>query len=467
MPSGKLLEIAKELPDLQEWLIDECVSISGDATETLSLLLFPTDPVQISVKDCITTLIRAVEAKGRVQLDILQDLWSKLPDSGIAIVNQVLTNRFPFQLSTHELSKAIANAFGLDPFFTLYQLSQDWSPDSDWFEGLFYHDDSKERFVRPYMFTSPKLLSGSSVVDFSREWVASLWLPEPQLQLIKRGELVLIWTENGELVNDKFPSLMKSCRKMANDFVMTGQIMQKELVQELSMDASDKQRKERTVSPVPLFIANDILEWNGEDITQYPFEIRQSKLADLMKSHADQHPEMTMNDMVLIHNSDDFDHRLQLARELKCRGVYIRETTSLGYRESTGFLVPAGKFLFSGVLIYVQETIVQSVEKHLELSIGAAHDGSVLPVTKVLIGVKEQPDLFQLIRQFVAGNTVEKFGPVRKVHPKLVFEISFETIRISNRHKSGIVLHNPQIVRIEPDKLASDIHRLEELKRLL
>ncbi|HPI09389.1 MAG TPA: hypothetical protein PLK63_00040 [Catalimonadaceae bacterium] len=467
IPSGKLLEIANELPDLPEWLIGECVSITGDATETLSLLIIPTDPAQINMKECITALIGAFEAKGKEQLDLLHDLWAKLPDSGIAIVNQIVTSRFPYTFTSSELSKAIAKAFDLDPCFTTFQLSQSWSPVSDSFEDLFYRNYSKELLVRPYPFNSPTILSENAPFDFSHGWTAGLWWSEPQLQMIKRGELVLIWSESGELMNDSFPSLVKTCRKFGNDFVVTGQMIQKGLLQELTMDSSDKLRKERTVSPGPVFIANDLLEFNGENIFQNPFEIRQRKLADLMKSDSDTHPELTMNEMVIINNSDDLDHRLQLARELKSTGVYIREIKSGGYGESTGFLVPVRKFLFSGVLIYMQETNVHSVEKQLELSIAAAHDGSVLPVTKVMLSVKDQPDLFQLIRKFVAGNTIEKFGPVRKVLPQLVFEISFETIHVSKRHKSGVAIHNPRIVRMEPDKLASDIHRLEDLKQLL
>lgn len=467
IPSGKLLEIAKVLPDLPDWLIDECVSITGDSTEALSLLLIPYETAQFSIKECIIQLIQAVEAKGQGQLEILQDLWSKLPLAGIALVNQVLTNRYPHLFSKHELSKGIANAFGLDTSFITYQLSQDWSPVSDSFEDLFYQDDSKERLVRPYPFYPPTILSGSSQVDVSREWLSSYWLPEPHCQLIKRGEVVLIWSESGELMNDTFPDLVKSCRKMTIDFVVTGQIMQKKLVEELSAVPHDKKRKERTELFVSVFLANDLLELYGEIITQFPFKARQSKLVDFIKSNPDQRSVLTINDIVVIDNYNDLNNHLKQASELKCTGLLIRGKSEGQYEESSGFVVPSGRFLFSGVLVYVQETILQSVERHLELSIAVAHIGSVLPVTKVMLSIKEEPDLFQFIRQFVAGNTVEKFGPVRKVNPQLVFEISFETIRQSNRHKSGVILQNPLIHRIEPDKLASDIFKLEELKQLL
>ena len=464
IPSARLLDEAKKIPDLPDWLMDECLSVVGDAIETLSLLLIPSETPHFTLKECITTIIAAVEAKGQDQLEILQDLWTKLSEPGIAIANQILTSRFPYIFSSHELGQAISKAFDLDPYFTTFQLSQKWSPFSDSVEDLFFRDISKERLVRPYPFFSPTIFLESSQVDYKVEWVASLWFPGPQIQLIKRGELVVIWNESGELMNGTFSSLVKSCKKMEVDFVVTGQIMMREIGQVLS---PDKKRKERTVSPTPVFMANDLLEWNGENITPYSFQIRLRKLVDFMKSTSDRNPDWTLNDVVAIHNSGDLDQRLLLARELKCKGIYIRECSSGAYGESSVFLVPAGKFVFSGVLIYVQETIVQSVEKQLELSIAVAHEDSVLPFTKVRLGAREHPDLFQLIRHFVARNTVEKFGPVRKVHPLLVFEISFETIRLSNRHKSGIVLQNPKILRMEPDKLASDINRLEELKQLL
>jgi DNA ligase-1 len=467
IPSGKLLEIAKELPDLPAWLMDECISVTGDSTEVLSLLLVPSESSQFTVGECITTLIQAVEAKGRDQLDMLEKLWSKLPHSGIAIMNQGLTNRYPYRFPHHELSTAISSALGLDPFFTTYQLCQDWSPVSDSFEDLFYWDDSKERLVRPYPFYSPTILSGTSQVDFSREWLASYWMAEPQYQLIKRGEVVLIWSENGELMNHSFPSLVKSCRKIAIDFVVTGQVIKKELVLELTSASQEKQRNKRTESPSLVFVANDLLEWNGKNLTQLPFETRQSKLVDFMKSNSVQLPELTINDPVVINNSDDLNHHFRVARELKCTGLLMRENAGGAYGESSVFLVPVGKYLFSGVLIYVQETILQSVERNLELSIGVAHNDSILPVAKVMLSIKQQPDLFVLIRKFVAGNTIEKFGPVRKVNPQLVFEISFETIHHSNRHKAGIILQNPQMHRMLPDKLASDITKLEELKQLL
>ena len=467
IPSGKLLEIAKELPHLPEWLIDECISVTGDSAEGLSLLLFPSESSQITLHEFMEQLSLAVVAKGRDQLDMLENLWRKLPHSGIAIMNQVLINRFPYRIPNHELSTAISSALGLDPFFTTYQLCQDWSPVSDSFEDLFYRDDSKERLVRPYPFYPPIILSGTSQVDFSREWLASYWMAEPQYQLIKRGEVILVWSEKGELMNAAFPDLVKACRNMAIDFVVTGHVLEKERMPELPSEPPEIHRKKRTASPSLVYIANDILEWKGENITQYPFETRQSKLVDFVKSNSVQFPELTINEPVVISNSDDLNHHFRVARELKCTGLLMREIAGGAYGQSSVFLFPAGKYLFSGVLIYVQETILQSVERNLELSIGVAHNDSILPVAKVMLSIKEQPDLFVVIRKFVAVNTIEKFGPVRKVNPQLVFEISFETIHHSNRHKAGIILQNPQMHRMLPDKLASDITKLEELKQLL
>lgn len=292
-------------------------------------------------------------------------------------------------------------------------------------------------------------------------------MAEPQYQLIKRGEVVLVWSEKGELMNATFPDLVKFCRKMAIDFVVTGQVIEKKRIQEFSSEPMEKQRKKRTESPSPLYIANDVLEWKGENMTQFPFETRQSKLVDLMKSNSFEYPELTISDPVVLKNSDDLNHHMRVARELKCTGLLIRENSGGAHGKASVFLVPSRKYFFSGVLIYVQETILRSVERNLELSIAVAHDDSVLPVAKVMLSIKEQPVLFAVIRKFVGGNTIEKFGPVRKVNPQLVFEISFETIHQSNRHKSGIILQNPQIHRMEPDKLASDISKLEELKQLL
>jgi DNA ligase 1 len=463
----KLFEIAKEILDFPEWLLDECISVTRDSTEALSLLLIPSGPGRLSVEECITKLILAVEAKGQNQRNILHDLWSKLPGTGIKMVNQILTNRFPHRFPHHVLGKAISAALDLDPYFVTFKLSQDWSPFSGTFEELFRRNELKECLYRPYPVYPPARLSSPSQVDLSREWISCFWLPEPQYQLIKRGELEMIWSENGELMNNIFPSLLKSFRKLGVDFVVTGQIILKENVLVPPFDSSDKQPKKRTVSPAPVFMANDLLEWNGENITSYPFEIRQNKLAEMIKSNSDEHPDWTLNDMMLIGNASDLESRLSMSGELKCSGLLIREKSGGLYGESSGFIVPSGKFLFSGALIYVQEMILQSVERHLELSIAVDLDGSILPVAKVKVGAKDQPVMFQFVRQFAAINTTEKFGPVRKVNPRLVFEISFEAIRVSNRHKSGIVLQNPRILRLEPDKLTSEIHKLEDLKQLL
>jgi len=469
IPSSKLLASARDFFDFPDWLIEECITVTGDPAEALSKLLAPSEPdlETLSLRDCLTTVIQAVEEESAIRLGILHHLWNKLPEAGIGIINQVITDRFPHRFSDHELGKAIANAFGVDSHFIQYNLSQNWSHYSNTLEDLVYKDESQERLLRPCPFHPLSVLPNVSHVDFTKEWVACLWQSQPQIQLIRRGEVVSVWDENGELLNNDFPSLVKACRKMPSGSVVSGQIWQKDLALAVMAGSTTNQEIERNASPGPLFVAHDVLEWDGLDISRAPLETRLGYLAEWLNANSLLNPKWALNGLSTIGSPSELENYLLFAREMKCPGLLIRELRSGSSGSCSGFLVPAGKFVFSGLLIYAQETTVQSVERQLELSFGAAHEGSVLSVTKVQLRKKEQPDLFQIIKQFVAGNTIERFGPVRKLKPMLVFEISFESIRNSNRHKSGFVLLNPQIVRMEPDKLASEIHQLEELKRLL
>jgi DNA ligase-1 len=117
------------------------------------------------------------------------------------------------------------------------------------------------------------------------------------------------------------------------------------------------------------------------------------------------------------------------------------------------------------VLIYAQAGNGRRASLFTDYTFAVWNNGALVPFAKAYSGLTD--DEIQKVDAFVRRNTVEKFGPVRSVKPELVFELAFEGIQSSPRHKSGIAVRFPRMARWRMDKKAEEADSLETIRGLI
>jgi DNA ligase-1 len=223
----------------------------------------------------------------------------------------------------------------------------------------------------------------------------------------------------------------------------------------------------KTLKEAPaVLIAYDLLEWGGADIRRDACESRRNRLENLVAS--------LQTDTLLFSDSLPFatwEELLALqaqARENFAEGIMLKRKAStyqMGRRRGDWWKWKTDPYTLDGVLIYVQRSQTYGQEAFPDLTFGLWDGDQLVPFAR-LQGVLPAEEL-EAIAAYVRENTLEKFGPVRTVKPGLVFEIAFQDVEISARHKSGLSVRFPQLVHWRRDKPVEEASTLTDLRALL
>jgi DNA ligase-1 len=151
------------------------------------------------------------------------------------------------------------------------------------------------------------------------------------------------------------------------------------------------------------------------------------------------------------------------AAENNCKGIILKKKNSEYDNKNNWLSIDADKYSINGILLYAQKDL--NSDFYSEFTFGVWNNDELITFTKTRALLNS--DEITEIKAFIKDNTLEKFGPVRTVKPELVFEILFDGISVSSRHKSGITLRNPQIHKWHKDKKSHEAGHLLHLKELL
>jgi DNA ligase-1 len=302
------------------------------------------------------------------------------------------------------------------------------------------------------------------------------WLAEWQwgglrVQAIRRGGQVLLWSCDEELFSARFPELATALLRLPDGTVLDGEILaweggaalpRAQLARRLSRKTPDQ----RTLSESPVaFLACDLLEHGGQDVRAEPLRWRREALTRLLAAAG--------QDRVLLSPTVEADSWQSLAaalagcRERHAEGLLLRRLDSpywAGPHPDWRIWTNA-PFTAQAVLIYAQRGAGPRPDLHAEYTFGVWENGALVPIAKTGAGLAEAE--IEEIDAFVRANTLERFGPVRTVRPELVFELAFESIHHSARHKSGLAVRAPRILRRRSDLRAEQAATLAALRALL
>lgn len=463
-----------------DWLFAECYDAVGDVAETIALLLADSslDRSQTrSLTDWIKhTLIPLREADESNRRAMLIKAWNELDRSQRFVWNKLITGGFRVGVSQRLVERALARSSGIEEATIAHRLMGDWNPTPEFYRSLIARDESDADVGRPYPFCLAYPVEGSpeelgSIADWRAEWK---W-DGIRAQVIKRSGRSFIWTRGEELVDDRYPELAEVVAALPNGTVIDGEILAWRDDRPLGFDSLQKRigrlkPGKKLLADIPvILIAYDMLEFNGIDIRDRAFESRR----DLLNETLSDLPWLQRDRMIIseIIEADSWkalaDER-DRARSIGAEGLMLKRSGSpyrVGRKRGDWWKWKVDPLVVDAVLIAARRGHGKRAGLYTDYTFGVWKDDSLVPIAQAYSGLTD--DEIQLIDKFIRNNMIEKFGPVRTIKPELVFELAFEGIRRSPRHKSGIAVRFPRIVRIRTDKVAADADRLETLSRMI
>ena len=471
---------------IESWLVEECYSVVGDGAETAALLLDQMPGTQAPSDDASSTtpslslaewvenrILRLKELDPAAQQSAVTSWWRSLDRLERFILLKLLTGEFRVGVSQTLVVRALAQASGLETPIVAARLMGDWTPTSEWFERVLAQEHTDDDRSRPYPFCLAAPLEGDvdalgDVADWQVEWK---W-DGIRAQLIRRGDAVHLWSRGEELITHRFPEITAAATHLPDGTVLDGEVLAFKDDRPMPFSALQqrigRQKQVAQMSrAVPVVVMTyDILESDGVDIRSRPQSERRALLEALLDAHGGGvlRPSPTLAETSW---SALAELRTQ-SRSLGVEGLMIKRLTSsygVGRKRGDWWKWKIEPYSVDAVLIYAQPGSGKRASLLTDYTFGVWHEGALVPFAKAYSGLSN--DEIGEADRWIRRHTTERFGPVRHVEPVQVFELGFEGIAESSRHKSGIAVRFPRMLRWRKDKKAEDADTLETVRSLL
>ena len=412
----------------------------------------------------------------------IKELWENLPRETLLIFNKILTGTFRVGVSIGLITKSIAKIINLDEAIISHRLMGDFKPSAKSYKFLINNKiDLEELNYKPYPFllanTFEKKVLEEVINDFQFEWK---W-DGIRIQLIKRLGKVSIWTRGQDLVNKSFPELVEDTLYIKDDFVIDGELLVWDFIEELPLNFSSLQKRINRKAPsksiqknLPIiFIAYDLIELNGEDKRKLNLENRRVLLEDnfnkwINESKKDVARVFKLSNLLFPKTWKEAENLKNKSRQNGTEGLVIKNRNSLyasGRKKGIWWKYKVDPMQLDAVLIYAKGGSGKRAGLYTDYSFALWKDGQLIKFASAYSGLNNAE--IKELDKWIRKNTIERFGPVRSVTPEMVFEISFENIQVSNRHKAGISVRFPRITKWRKDKNIKDADTLENAKKLM
>jgi len=477
IPSGKLREWAIEQSGIPEWLFMESRDTVGDTAETIALLLPNNDglgntTLKELVEDQLLPLRRADE---ETQHAAVIDAWSRMNYSQRLVYNKLITGSFRVGVSQQLVVRALSQISELPVDVITHRAMGEWQPTPEFFNSLISpHNDADETpIARPYPFHLAHQIEGGpdELGDIS-DWQAEWKWDGIRAQIIKRAGEVFIWSRGEDLITDRFPEIAEAAADLPDGSVVDGEILAWKdgrvlPFTELQRRIGRKNLSAKFLAEVPVILqAYDIIEAEGRDIRELGFRDRREFLE---RTLADLGGEVIRpTESVEAASWDGLAERRHESRELGVEGFMLKRKESpyrTGRHRGDWWKWKIDPLSIDAVLTYAQKGTGKRANLFTDYTFGVWNDGQLVTFAKAYSGLTDAE--IRKVDRFVRDNTLETFGPVRMVKPELVFEIAFENIQRSTRHKSGVAVRFPRILRQRDDKTIEQADSLDAILTML
>ncbi|MBE7178073.1 MAG: ATP-dependent DNA ligase [Mucilaginibacter polytrichastri] len=476
---------AMELANIPEWLFEESYHVVGDMGETISLLLPRNDNSSDKSLTAWMDEIRQLGAMDDAEKKRwLVDAWMQLNAQERFVFNKLLGGSFRVGVSQQLVVKALGELTGMDAPVLAHRLMGHWQPENYTYAQLTAPEGMTDDASRPYPFylaypvqeTSEKQVSPEELQQLlgnASDWQAEWKWDGIRAQLIRRSGLNFIWSRGEELSTDKFPELHPFMEMLPDGTVLDGEIVvwKNECIQPFNLLQTRIGRKnlpKKLLADCPVgFIAYDCLELDGEDIRAKSQSERRAELEKLQVKTA--YPEFfRISPLVQFESWADLSEQRKKSRDMLAEGFMLKRkaaTYQTGRKRGDWWKWKIDPLSVDAVMIYAQKGHGRRAELYTDYTFAVWDKDKLVPFAKAYSGLTDAE--IRKVDYFIKRNTIEKFGPVRTVKPELVFEIGFEGINESKRHKSGIALRFPRILRWRTDKKPAEADSIEALREML
>lgn len=464
---------AAEKAGIPFWLVDESHHVVGDLAETVAAILPGGETSSANTLTYWINYIREFpelsEEERREQMYLA---WEQLDRSQRFVFNKLITGGFRMGVSQKLMVRALARYTGIDENRLAHRLMGNWSPDHTTFEELVLSEDDGENYSRPYPFyLAYPLEDDPANLGRPEDWQAELKWDGIRGQIILRDNRLFVWSRGEELVTDKYPEYESLVGRLPDGVVLDGEILPFRDGKPLPFILLQKRIGRKTVpasllnkAPV-IFMAYDLLEFEGKDLREEPLRERRAVLEDLAKEA----PEVLhLSETVSFEEWEELAGIRDEARSRQTEGLMLKHKDGayrVGRKRGEWWKWKVDPFTIDAVMIYAMRGHGRRANLYTDYTFAVRDGDNLVPFTKAYSGLTDKEILE--VDRFVKQHTLERFGPVRSVTPELVFEIAFEGINKSNRHKSGVALRFPRISRWRKDKPADEIDTLESLHQLM
>jgi DNA ligase 1 len=474
--SRKLHAWAIEQAGIPEWLFGESYDAVGDIAETIAHLLPPASTVDDHslawwVEERLLPLKTVPED---AQRDIVIGAWRALDGMERFVWNKLMTGGFRVGVSQLLITRALASVTGLDGATVAHRLMGEWEPTTGFWTALTAAEAGEVLASRPYPFflayaVDEDTASLGDVSDWQVEWK---W-DGIRSQVIARGGEVYVWSRGEELVTERFPEIAGAARALPDGTVIDGEILpwKDDRVLPFALLQQRIGRKnltKRILQDVPaVVLAYDLLEWGGQDMREKPLLERRTLLEQVVAQVAS--PHLLMSPVVEASSWDALGELIAGARERGVEGFMLKRKSSpyrVGRQRGDWYKWKISPLTVDAVLVYAQRGSGKRASLYTDYTFAVWDENrQLVPFAKAYSGLTDAE--IRKVDAYVRRSTVEKFGPVRTVKPELVFELAFEGIQRSSRHKSGIAVRFPRILNWRQDKTIEEADTLETIRAML
>ena len=477
LSSSLLRQWTLELTRIPEWLFDESYSAVGDTAECCALLLdslpkrelAPDRPLAEWVEQRVLPLIGLDPLQQRERVT---GWWMQIETKHVFILNKLLTGAFRVGVSQSLVAKALAKVSGLSGPEIAHRLMGEWQPTPEWFTALVSDQPTEAPISRPYPFflASPIEAEVETLGDPS-EWQAERKWDGIRAQLIRRSGETFLWSRGEDLITERFPEIAQAALNLPEGTVLDGEVLAYKGDGVLPFAALQKRigRKNLTKSVLQeapaILMLYDLLELGGEDLREKPMSERRERLEKLIDGKSSV---FKISPVVEFSSWEQLTRERERSRDLGVEGIMLKRLSSpyqSGRRRGDWWKWKIDPFTIDAVLIYAQAGSGRRANLFTDYTFALWDGDHLVPVAKAYSGLDDQE--IAKLDNWIRRNTAEKFGPVRSVKIEHVFELAFEGIALSTRHKSGVAVRFPRILRWRHDKKPADADTLENLKKMI
>ncbi len=498
VPVGQLRRVAQQACGLPEWLFDECYQAVGDLAETLALLLpAPMAAVDRPLADWIENHLlplRGLHGRDPLALErSLLEQWQSLNADERLINFKLITGALRVGVSKLQVTQALAAVGDIDPKCVAQRLMGythvDARPTAAGYRALIAPQSDAEsqpqQNGQPYPFflahpLNQPLEALDALLGAPQRWLAEWKWDGIRAQLVRRAGSSWLWSRGEELVTERFPELATMAEALPDGSVVDGEIVvwrdgRVQPFAELQRRIGRKLLGPKLLRELPVaLVAFDLIELDGRDLRAEP-QARRREMLDALVSRTN-HPSLIASPLLAGADWAELARQRDTARQLGVEGLMLKSVDAaygVGRTKDVGvwWKWKLDPYAVDAVLVYAQRGHGRRASLYTDYTF-AVWDGPadsaerrLVPFAKAYSGLTDAE--IAKVDAVIRRTTVESFGPVRSLAPTLVFELGFEGISRSPRHKSGIAVRFPRMLRWRHDKPVAEADTLAALEALL